>query len=341
MKTILYNLTFILLIGLCVLSCGQGADKTGHQKIAMVLDVGGVNDQSFNQSAWEGLKALAKGDSSVKVNYFESKTQADYMPYLQNAIDDNAGLIWGVGDNLGPAVQEISALHQERKFAIIDFNFDPPLPNVTAIVFRVEEAAYLAGYLAARLTKTKKVGFIGGFETPVIDGFEYGFRAGAHTADPTVRVFTQYTASYSDSDKGKSIAKAMAKEGIDILFPVTGDAGNGAIELAREQDLYIIGVDRDQSYLAPKNIITSVLKRVDKATESISKEFLNGNFSTGTRVLGLIDHAVGLTPVNPDIVTDKALLGEITGLEHKIVSGEIKVPGTKSEFLAAGYPLNK
>ena len=341
MKKILCNFVFILLIGLFILSCGQGGAKSSDQTITMVTDVGGVNDQSFNQSAWEGLEALAKVNPRVKVNYFESKTQADYVPYLQNAVDDHAALIWGVGDKLGPAVQSVSELYPDNKFAIVDFSFDPPLPNVSAVLFRVEEAAYLAGYLAAKVTKTKKIGFIGGFETPIIDNFEYGFRAGVHAADPSVQVFTQYTASFTDSDKGKSIAQTMAEAGIDIIFPVTGDAGNGAIELARERNLYVIGVDRDQSYLAPQNMITSVLKRVDKATENISSQFLSGEFLPGTRVLGLIDHAVGLAPVNRDIVTDKALLSEITGLEQKIISGEIKIPSLKNEFLSMGYPLNK
>ncbi len=341
MKKILHHFIFVLLIGLLAFSCSQGANRANSKIISMVLDVGGVNDQSFNQSAWEGLEALAKTNQSVKVNYYESKTQADYVPYLQNAIDDQAALIWGVGDKLGPAVQSISELYPDHQFAIVDFSFDPPLPNVLAVLFRVQEAAYLAGYLAAKMSKTKKLGFIGGFETPIIDHFEYGFRAGVYAADSDVKVFTQYTASFTDSDKGKSIAQTMAESGIDIIFPVAGDAGNGAIELARERNLYVIGVDRDQSYLAPNHMITSVLKRVDQATQNISAEFLNGEFHPGTRVLGLIDHAVGLAPINKDIVTDKALLTEIIGLEQKIVSGEIKVPSLKEEFLAMGYSLDK
>lgn len=328
-------------LSVTLMSCGGSGNKQNGPVITMVTDAGGVNDQSFNQAAWEGLLALKKDNPSVSVNYYESNTEADYAPFLQNAVDNGAILIWGIGYKLADAIQQVSTLHPENKFGIIDYDFDPPLPNVTAVFFRVEEASYLAGYLAAKVTKSKKIGFIGGFEIPIIDHFEYGFRAGVLAADPSVQVFTQYAVSFTDADKGKSIAQAMAESGVDIIFPVAGDVGTGAIELARERDLYAIGVDRDQSYLAPNSVITSVIKRVDNATYSISQQMLKGQFTPGTLRLGLIDGAVGLAEVNKQIVPNQDLLNELEDLQRKIVSSQIKVPSTKEEFLAMGYPLNK
>lgn len=339
MKKRFANILFVLLI-LFLTACSSNASKKGDA-VVMVTDVGGVNDQSFNQSAWEGLSALSKEMPDAKVSYFESKTEADYMPFIQSAVDNGAGLIWGIGYKLAPAIEEASKNFPNQKFAIVDHAFDPSLPNVSGITFRVEEASYLAGYLAAKITKSKKIGFIGGFETPIIDHFEYGFRAGVLAADPTVQVFTQYTASFNDSDKGKTIAQTMVENGVDLIFPVAGDAGNGAIELVRERGLYAIGVDRDQSYLAPDNMITSVLKRVDNAVYTISRDFLEGTFTPGTIDLGLSDDAVGLAPLNQKIVTDAQLVSTLETLKGQILAKEIKVPKMKDEFLAMGYPLNK
>ena len=337
----IYGYILLILAVMSFVSCMAGNAKQSENMVAMVTDVGGVNDQSFNQSAWEGLTLLSKESSGVEVRYYESKTDADYAPFIQNAVDSAAVLIWGIGYKLAPAVQEASQNFPEQKFAIVDYTFNPALPNVLGVAFRVEEAAYLAGYLAAKMTKTKKIGFIGGFETPVVDHFEYGFRAGVLAGDPSVQVFTQYTASFTDSDKGKTIAQTMAENGIDLIFPVAGDAGNGAIELVRERGLYVIGVDRDQSYLAPDHMLTSVLKRVDKAVYSISRSFLEGVFNAGTVELGLADDAVGLAPVNRKIVQDEQLLGTLDSLREQILAGQIRIPRTKEDFLAMGYSLNK
>lgn len=323
-----------------IISCGGIAKHTGPI-ITMVADTGGVNDHSFNQGAWEGLQFLAKENPKIGVSYFESKTEADYVPMLQNAVDNGAILTWAIGYTMEASLREISAANPEAYFAIVDYGYEPALPNVAGVYFRVGEASYLAGYLSAKMSQTKKIGFIGAFETPIIDNFEYGFRAGVIAADPSVQVFTQYTASFSDSDKGKSIAQTMADSDIDIIFPVAGDAGNGAIELARERNLYVIGVDKDQSYLAPKQMLTSVLKRVDNATYVVSLELLNGEFTSGTHVLGLADGAVGLAPLNTALVTDKQLVSKLEELKEQIIAGEIVVPKLKQEFIDMGYALNK
>ncbi|MGL4524102.1 MAG: BMP family lipoprotein [Spirochaetia bacterium] len=324
-----------MIFSMLACSAGQG----DGMMVSMVTDAGGVNDQSFNQAAWEGLTALKKKNGSVRVNYYESKSEADYAPFLQNAVDNGAHLAWGIGYKLAPAISEASAVYPENKFGIIDFSFEPVLPNVVAVVFRVQEAAFLAGYLAGSMTKTGKLGFIGGFETPIINDFEFGFRAGVARANPDIQVYTQYTASFTDSNKGKAIAQTMIEQGVDLLFPVAGDAGNGAIELARERNIYVIGVDRDQSYLAPDQMLTSVLKRVDSAMSSVSQEFVRGNFEAGTHNLGLIDEAVGLAPINSKLVADEKVIEEINEFHRQIVTGEIEVPTNKEQFLAMGYKL--
>ena len=266
----------------------------------MVTDTGGVDDESFNQSSWGGLQKLEK-DTKAKVSYVQSSQQADYIPNLNKLVDKNVDLAWGIGFLLGGSIEEASKQSPDKNFAIIDMAYEKPetLPNVTGVVFKAQEPSYIVGYIAANTTKTNKVGFVGGVKGVVIDQFDYGFRAGVADAakelGKEIQVFVQYADSFDDEAKGKSIATKMINDGADIVFHAAGGVGKGVIEAAKEAGKYAIGVDSDQSKLAPETVLTSALKRVDVAIYDLSKRILSGEKLGGTtQVYTSKEDAVGI-----------------------------------------------
>lgn len=308
---------------------------TTDYKILMVTDTGGVNDQSFNQLSWEGLQQLAKDVPGAKVNYSESKQESDYATNLDKAADDGNQLIWGVGFAMADALQNAAKQNPDISYAIIDNAYDTVPSNVTCVVFRAQEPSFLVGYIAGKTTKTNKVGFIGGIKSDVIDQFEYGYTAGvqyaAHELNKKIDVVSQYAESFVDSAKGKAIAKSMYSGGCDIVFHAAGNVGVGVIEAAKEANKYAIGVDKDQSFLAPDNVLTSAMKRVDQAVEQVSKDAIDG------KEIGGKTYSLGLTEDGVGIPEDHKLMGDDTynaamALEQKIKDKEIVPPASKDDY---------
>ncbi|MBT8328865.1 MAG: BMP family ABC transporter substrate-binding protein [Desulfofustis sp.] len=301
-------------------------------KIAMVTDVGGVNDQSFNQSAWEGLKRAEK-DFGIKVAYKESKQDADYAPNMETLTDAGYDLIWGIGFLMGDAIKETAEINPDQKYAIIDFSYGDETPqNVACAVFQEEEPSFLVGYIAGKMTKSNMVGFVGGIKFPLIEKFEYGFMAGVKLANPDAEVLRQYAESFTDAAKGKAITNNMYQQGADIVFHASGGVGDGVIEAAKEKGKWAIGVDKDQNFLAPDNVLTSAMKRVDNAIYDIGKRLIAGEFAGGeTVVYNLKNDGVGIAPTSDKHVPAK-ILKEVDDLVAKIKAGEIVVPATKEAF---------
>ncbi len=334
------------MLGTMVVGCAKPAEDQGageepakELKIGMVTDVGGVNDQSFNQSAWEGLQK-AKKELGIKPGYQESKQDADYVPNIETLVDGENDLIWGIGFKMADALKEAAENYPDQKFAIIDNayineNGENVTPkNVIGVTFKAEEPSYLVGLIAGKMTKTNKVGFIGGMKGPIIGSFEYGFRAGVKEANPNAEVVIQYANSFSDAAKGKAIAKQMYQNGADILFHAAGDTGTGMIEAAKEEGKFAIGVDRDQNSLAPDNVITSAMKRVDNAIFEVSKKLSEGTFDGGTTITyGLAEGGVDIAPTSNKNVPED-VLKLVEEYKQKIIKGEIKVPATEEELNA-------
>jgi len=313
---------------LIVAGCTQ-AKKEAAIKVAMVTDVGGVNDQSFNQSAWEGLQRAEK-EIDIKASYLESTQDADYKPNMETLFDAGNELIWGIGFKMADVLSELATMNTEQKYAGIDCFFEAPTPNLVGVLFREQEPSYLVGYIAGKMTKTNKVGFVGGMDFFVIHKFHYGFLAGVKEGNPDCEVLVQYADSFTDAAKGKAIANQMYKNGADIIFHAAGGVGDGVIEAAKEQNKYAIGVDKDQNSLAPDNVITSAMKRVDNAIYNLTKTLVEGTFPGGTNVVyGLKEGGVGIAPTSYKHVSAE-ILEEVKGLEAKIIAGEI-VPPTSSE----------
>lgn len=309
---------------------GEAAEK--EVKIAMVTDVGGVKDQSFNQSAWEGLERAEK-ELGIKASYLESKQDADYEPNLETLVDQENNLIWGIGFKMADGIAKAAENYPDQQYAIVDFDFEDKTPaNVTGVMFKEQEASYLVGLIAGKMTKTNKIGFLGGMDVPVINRFRFGFLAGVKAANPNAEVMVQFANAFDQPAKGKAIANQMFQQGADIIFHAAGDTGNGMIEAAKEQNKMAIGVDRDQNSLAPKNVITSAVKRVDNALFDVAKLIKDGEYKGGKTIkYGLKEGGVDIAPTTKDNVPAE-ILTFVEEQKAKIISGEIAVPGTEEEF---------
>ena len=308
-------------------------DGKGY-KIAMITDTGGINDQSFNQSAWEGLQRLGK-DTSAEVAYIESKQSGDFATNFETLVDNGNTLCWGIGYACADAVIEAAGSHPEVNFACVDNAFADSPANVTGVVFRAEESSFMVGYIAAAVSETEKVGFVGGIASDVISQFQYGYEAGVAYANSklgkNVTVSSQYAESFSDAAKGKSIANKMFTDGCDIVYHAAGGTGTGVIEAAKEAGKFAIGVDRDQAYIAPKNVLTSSLKNVDIAVDLVSRQHILGRQIGGkTLSFGLTEDAVGI-PEHHENYSDEIYNAAIE-IGEMIKKGEIDPPGSQIEF---------
>lgn len=302
-------------------------------KVGMVTDVGGVNDQSFNQSAWEGLQR-SKAELGAKVAYKESRQDGDYAPNLETLTDAGYDLIWGIGFLMGDAVESTARVNPDQKYAIVDYFYGPETPkNVACAIFQEEQPSFLVGYIAGKMTKSNKIGFVGGIKFPVIEKFEYGYMAGIKLANPDAEILRQYAESFTDAAKGKAIANNMYQQGADVVFHAAGGVGDGVIEAAKEKGKWAIGVDKDQNYLAPENVLTSAMKRVDNAMFSIVEQLSKGEFKGGEAVVyNLANDGVGIAPTTSKHVPPE-ILAEVDALIAKIKAGEVVVPGTEAEYL--------
>ena len=305
------KIKLLLLAGVLTIGAAGCSSKANEEveviedetKITLILDEGGVNDQSFNQSSWEGA-LRAKDQYGVDVNYIESKSESEYLANIETAIDDEADLIIGVGFKLTDTIEEASKNYPNQKFAIIDGNYEEIPSNVQSILFNEEEAGYCVGLIASKMTKTNKVGFVGGMEIPSVDGFKIGFERALKEENPNIELLTQYANSFTDSAKGKAIAQNMIKEGVDIAFSAGGGVNTGVWEACVEAGIKAIGVDMPSSQFSP-SIITSALKRVDVGVESVIKDLVDGKFEGGkVEMFDLSNQGVGyeLTDDLPDDV---------------------------------------
>ncbi|MFJ7735165.1 BMP family protein [Lysinibacillus sp. NPDC097287] len=307
--------------------------------IAMVTDVGGVDDKSFNQSAWEGVQAygkehgLSKGDGGF--DYLQSSDHSDYDPNLNALLRRDFNLIYGVGFMMADAIEAIALDNPDAQFALIDA--EAKVDNVVSILFKEQEGAFLAGVAAAKMSQSGKIGFVGGVDIPVINRFHAGFVAGAKAVNPDIEIQEKYTGFFDKADIGKITANSMYSSGVDVIFHAAGATGNGVFSEAKERkkkdpnaNVWVIGVDADQYEEGKVNdttnvTLTSMLKGVNTAVVDISNKAKNGEFPGGeTLTYGLAEDGVKLADSRGAIPEDvQAVIDEY---KEKIVSGEIVVP---------------
>lgn len=331
-----------LALGACAKPAASTAQSEGETKIpggtsplrlAMVTDVGGLGDKSFNDSAYAGLLA-AKAKLGAEIQVLQSKSAADYQPNLTVLADEEYDETFAIGFLMHKDLESVARLYPRRRFAIVDAVVDQP--NVTSITFREQDGSFLAGALAAMMTKSKTIGFLGGVDIPLLRKFEAGFTAGAREIDPSVKVLDRYVGSFEDVASGKELAGVMYDGGADIVYVAAGKSGLGAIDQVRSRSgVYAIGVDSDQDALAPGKILTSVVKRIDVAVLRVAQEAQSLKQTSGAIELGLKDDGVGLTSfAYTKNAIGPARLARLAKIRAAIVAGELHPPKTREELAA-------
>lgn len=312
-------------------SAKSGSTTTAKSdlKVGLITDVGGIHDHSFNETSWKGLEK-AKTDFGVEINYLESKTDADYSSNIESFVDEDYDLIVCVGFKLAEATKKAAESHPDKKFAIIDDASNASLPNVTCLTFKQEQASYLVGYVAGLVTKKNNVGFVLGMASEMMNKFGYGYLAGVYAANPKATVQQIDANNFADPAIGKTSATTMITNGADVIFHAAGGTGVGVIQACQENKISAIGVDTDQSSLAPDTVITSAMKRVDNAVYDSVKQLVEGTLKGGEVVYDLSKGGVDIAPTTKLLSED--VLKKVEEVKAKILSGEIVVPGTKAEF---------
>ncbi|MFZ0625153.1 MAG: BMP family ABC transporter substrate-binding protein [Acidimicrobiia bacterium] len=308
-------------------------------RACQVTDTGGIDDKSFNQTAWKGVTdAIDQGYATEDSDYLESQADTDYAPNIQSWLDEGCDLIITVGFLLGDATAAAAEANPDQDFEIIDYAYDPSIPNIRGAVFGTTDAAFLAGYLAAGMTQTGTVATYGGIQIPCgvtcfMDGFVYGVRYYNQEKGTDVQVLGwnpeaqtgTFTGDFENADNGRNVTQSFVDEGADVVLPVAGPVGVGTAALAQEQgDVWVIGVDADWFVTLPEYsdiILTSVLKGLDVAVSSTIKDVAEGTFEGGTRLFTIAEDGVGIGPINPDVPAD--LVTEVETLKEGLKDGSI------------------
>lgn len=293
-------------------------------RVGLVTDVGHIDDGTFNQYAYEGLRRAAT-ELGLEYTYIETVRPEDHEVNLLILIEEQCGLIITVGNGLGKVVERVAKEHPDVDFVTVDFVVQPPLSNVLSLVFAEDQAGFLAGALAGCITRSNIVGVVAGETVPPVLRFRKGFARGARYVNPKVRVLSEHVESFNDPDKGRSIALSFVERGADVIFGAGGRTGSGAIRGAAEAGAWVIGVDQDEWFTtfergrAPGSdrLVSSAIKRVDIAVENAVRDWAAGRFKGKSNWLGsLRNGGVGLAPFHAaeNVVSQeiRARLNEVT-----------------------------
>ncbi len=333
----------LLTLSLVLAGCSSSSDKKTDTKkttIGFVTDTGGIDDKSFNQSTYEGIKRFVDESTTTRSSsYIQSKGDADYESNLTALVDSKNDLIVAAGYLFDASMATVSKKFPDSKFLVIDTVVANS--NVVSATFAAEQGSFLVGVAAALKAKEMgktKVGFIGGMESELIISFESGFAQGVKAVDATLGVEVEYAGAFDNAAAGQTIASKMYSSGISIIYHAAGGTGAGAIKEAREraaknEEVYVIGVDRDQYadgiYSGEKSVIlTSMLKRVDNVAYDVSKTVEEGKFEGGkTLTYDLKNNGVGIPDKNPNLSDE--IVAQVKAYAEKIKSGEITVKATR------------
>jgi basic membrane protein A len=300
-------------------------------KVGLITDIGGLNDRGFNHLAYVGLQKAAR-DFGIPTRVVQSASPSEYVPNLSALARQGYNLVIGVGFTEIAAMKSVATSFPKTHFAIVDVsNADEGnAPNVEGLLFKEQQVGYLAGYaagLAARADGKDTVSSVGGQKQPPVDRYIAGFQAGAKAAFPGVKTINGYSQDFAIQAKCKEIALNQIAAGSDVVFQVAGACGLGALDAAKSQSVWGIGVDADQGFLGP-HILTSALKGVDTAVYLSIKDAKEGHFKGGQdAVYGLDQHGVGLGKFSPK--APKGIEAKTLKIEQQIISGKItNIPTT-------------
>lgn len=321
----------LLVVGLVwAVAAGCGftpRDEAGKLRVGLVFDIGGKDDKSFNAAAWEGAQR-AKRELPIVLRHAEPGEPNNLEPCMRAFAERGYDLIIGVGFAQGPVLATVAKEYPHLHFAIVDAVVD--LPNVASLVFKEHEGSFLVGMMAARASKTGKIGFVGGMDIPLIRRFATGYEEGARYVNPNIVVLKNFVgitdAAWNNPGKGKELAKAQYEAGADVVFQAAGNSGVGVFEAAEENRKLAIGVDANQNGVKPGFILTSMVKHVDVAVYTIIKQTLERRFQGGLHAYGLENNGVAyaLDEHNRPLVSE-AMLREVEAAREKIIRGELRV----------------
>ena len=349
MRKSLFALFALMLVASMVLSACGGAAVPASQaklKVRLVTDVGGVNDKSFNQSAWTGAQKAAS-EFGYDVKYIESKQPTDYEKNIDQFATEKYSVILTVGFLMGDATAVKAKQYPNIKFAIIDNQYFPSkgvaycddtkkdcyvdggLTNVTSLMFQEDQVGYLAGVLAAGMSKSGVVCSVSGMEIPPVVRFVVGYQNGAKFAKPDVKTpLNVYIPSFTDPAKGKETGQSMIGQGCDVVFGVGGNTGNGGLLAAKEKGLMAIGVDVDQYNTYPEvkdALLSSAAKNVDAAVYNYLKTVKAGTVQAGIMTANLSNGGVGLAPYHDwDSKIPQAVKDKVKAAADGLKSGQLQ-----------------
>lgn len=318
---------FKLVAAAAALLAATGIAKAEDFKPAIVFDMGGKFDKSFNEAAYNGAEEFKK-ESGVDYMEFEVTQVSQREQAMKRMARKEASIIVAMGFAQASAVEKAAKANPDTKFTIIDMVVD--LPNVQSIVFKEHEGSFLVGMAAAMTSKTGKVGFIGGMDIPLIRKFALGYEEGAKYANSNVEVFQNMTgttpSAWNDPTKGGELAKSQFDRGADVVFAAAGGTGTGVYQAAKDNGKFAIGVDSNQNYLHPGTMLTSMTKRVDVAVKEAFMSAKNGTWKAGIKVLGLKEEGVGyaVDKHNKDLLSAD-MLAKLEKARADIIAGKIKV----------------
>jgi len=336
-------MTFLTKAGLAAAFLAGSVTAASAFTACQVTDTGGIDDNSFNQTAWKGVQdSMAAHD--IEGRFLESQAESDYEANLNSLLGGACDIIITVGFLMGDATKAAAEANPDQKFSIVDVTYDPPIPNVVGQSYATDEAAFLAGYLAAGMSQTGVLGTFGGINIPPVTIFMDGFVHGAnhynsvHGTDVTVLGWNVesreglFTGNFDSLDDGRAFAQNLYDEGADIVLPVAGPVGLGSAALADElgtDALKIIGVDADMTQTDPEKshvYLTSVLKRMDSTVQAVIEAAMNDTFEGGEIRGTLANEGVGIAPYHAfEDAVPAELKAEVEEIKAGIIDGSIKV----------------
>ena len=296
-------------------------------KGAVVYDLGGKNDKSFNEAAYTGAERFKK-ETGLEYKDFEIQNDAQREQAMRRFAKDGYNPIVAIGFSQAAALEKVSKEFPDTKFAIVDMVVDAP--NVRSVLFSEHEGSYLVGVMAAKASKTGKVGFVGGMDIPLIRKFACGYVQGVKSVNPDAEVFQNMTgttgAAWNDPVKGAELAKSQFDRGADVVYHAAGGTGIGVLQAAADAGKLGIGVDSNQNGMHPGSVLTSMLKRVDNAVYNAFMDVKDGKWSAGFNILGLKEGGVGYAmDDNNAKLVDADMKAAVDGAADKIKSGDVKV----------------
>ncbi len=362
MKRLMRMSALLLAVGLVAAACakpssssssgsGSSASKASNFLACEVTDTGGIDDRSFNASAWKGLQDAQKA-TGMKIQYLQSNSQSDYVPNIQAFEQKHCGIIVTVGFLMGGVTEKQAKANPKQKFAIVDYSYKKPLPNVLSLLYKTDQDAFLGGYLAAAMSKTGKVGTFGGMNIPTVTIYMDGFAAGVRYYNQQNHAHVQvlgwdpdkkqgsFTNDFTNQAKGKSVTQSLMSQGADIIFPVAGSVGLGAAAAVQEHDrsgsgnpVYMEWVDTDGCISAPQYcnlFITSVTKGIATSVKQAAVKAANGTFKGGNYFGTLANGGVSLSPFHH--FADKipsSVKSALNRIKQGIIDGKISTDPTK------------